>query len=160
MNHDLGDRFAADPEIERTAQMDLQFGIARKGRQRRNRDHRALADRQAWSCVWRIADSGEISNSPHTGYESGVLKVKKEIPDENSVRPLAEFHGNPRYNGDLHRADMAWASHAASRGLREQEIRDEILRARDLSKKGRLQRQVSYAERTATKALRTVESSH
>src|ERR1035437_564250 len=50
MNHDLGDRFAADPEIERTAQMGLQFGIAREGRQRRNRDHRALADRQAWSC--------------------------------------------------------------------------------------------------------------
>jgi hypothetical protein len=79
---------------------------------------------------------------------------------ENSVRPLAEFHRNPRYDGDLHRADMAWALHAASRGLSEQCIRDEILHARDLSKKGRIQRRLNYAERTAIKALRTVESIH
>jgi len=75
----------------------------------------------------------------------------------NPVRALTEFHCSARYNGDLHRADMAWAVHAASRGLSEQQIRDEILRSRDLSKKGRIQRQVSYAERTANKALRTVD---
>jgi hypothetical protein len=79
------------------------------------------------------------------------------IADENSVRSLAEFHGNPRYEGDLHRADMAWALHAASRGLSEDQIRDEILHARDLSKKGRIQRQINYAQRTAIKALRTLE---
>jgi hypothetical protein len=55
---------------------------------------------------------------------------------ENSVRPPAEFHGDPRYEGDLHRADMAWALHAARRGLSEQNIRHELLHARDLSKKG------------------------
>jgi hypothetical protein len=38
--------------------------------------------------------------------------------------------------GDLHRADLAWALHAAGRGLSEQKIRDELLHARDLSKKG------------------------
>ncbi|MGB8681761.1 MAG: DNA-primase RepB domain-containing protein [Candidatus Binatus sp.] len=76
---------------------------------------------------------------------------------ENSIRPLAEFHSNPRYVGDLHRADMAWALHAASRGLSEQRIRGEILQARDLSKKGRIQRQVDYAERTAIKAVTTVQ---
>jgi hypothetical protein len=79
---------------------------------------------------------------------------------ENSVRPLAEFHRNPRYDGDLHRADMAWALHAASRGLSEQWISDEILHTRDLSKKGRNQRRLNYAERTAIKALRTFESIH
>jgi hypothetical protein len=26
------------------------------------------------------------------------------------LKPLAEFHGDPRYAGDLHRADMAWAA--------------------------------------------------
>jgi hypothetical protein len=55
---------------------------------------------------------------------------------------------------------MAWALHAASRGLSEQWISDEILHTRDLSKKGRNQRRLNYAERTAIKALRTFESIH
>ena len=80
--------------------------------------------------------------------------------NQNPVQSLAEFHSSVRYGGDLHRADMAWALHAASRGLSQQQIRDEIFRARDLSKKGRIQRQVSYAERTANKALTTVDSIH
>jgi hypothetical protein len=76
----------------------------------------------------------------------------------NPVQLLTKFHDSLRYAGDLHRADMAWALHAAGRGLSVQQIRDEILHARDLSKKGRIRRQVSYAERTANKALRTVKS--
>jgi hypothetical protein len=76
----------------------------------------------------------------------------------NPVQSLTEFHHSARYAGDLHRADMAWALHAASRGLSEQQIRDEILHCRDLSKKGRIQRQLNYAERTANKARRTVDA--
>ncbi len=75
--------------------------------------------------------------------------------NKNPVQPLTEFHHSARYDGDLHRADMAWALHAASRGLSEEHIRDEILHARDLSKKGRIQRQINYAARTAIKAVRT-----
>ncbi len=78
----------------------------------------------------------------------------------NPVQSLSEFHRSARFDGDLHRADMAWALQAARRGLSEQQIRDEILSARDLSKKGRIHRQVRYAERTANKALRTVEPIH
>lgn len=33
------------------------------------------------------------------------------------LRPLKEFHADPIYGGDLHRADMAWALHAVSCGL-------------------------------------------
>ncbi len=80
--------------------------------------------------------------------------------NNNAARSLAEFHGDLRYEGDLHRADMAWALHAASHGLSEAEIRDKILHARDLSKKGNIQRQFNYAERTAIKAVRTVEPIH
>jgi hypothetical protein len=78
----------------------------------------------------------------------------------DAIRPLADFHAGPRYAGDLHRADMAWALYAASRGLPEQQIRDEILHARDLSKKGGAARQLDYAQRTAIKALGTVELLH
>jgi hypothetical protein len=75
--------------------------------------------------------------------------------NENPVQSLTKFHHSAHYAGDLHRADMAWALHAARRGLSEQQIRDEILVARDLSKKGGRKRQLDYAKRTAIKALGT-----
>jgi len=86
--------------------------------------------------------------------ECATQTTCRSTSKENSIRPLAEFHRSPRYDGDLHRADMAWALHAASRGLSEQRIGDQILHARDLSKKGHVQRQVNYAVRTAIKAVR------
>jgi hypothetical protein len=69
------------------------------------------------------------------------------------IKPLAEFHADPMYAGDLHRADLAWAKHAAGCGLTLEEIRDKLLNGRDLSKKGNRKRQIEYAERTARKAL-------
>jgi hypothetical protein len=51
---------------------------------------------------------------------------------------------------------MAWAKHAAGRGLTLEQIKDELLNGRDLSKKGSRKRQVEYAQRTAEKALRSV----
>ncbi len=69
------------------------------------------------------------------------------------VKPLREFHAAPVYGGDLHRADMAWARHAAGRGLTLEQIKEELLGGRDLSKKGSRKRQLEYAERTARKAI-------
>jgi hypothetical protein len=70
------------------------------------------------------------------------------------LRPLVEFHSDARYAGDLHRADMAWARHAADMGLSTSEIRAAIMEARDLVKKGDDRRQREYAHRTADKAFR------
>ena len=80
-------------------------------------------------------------------------KKSQSNRNQNRIRPLTRFHHDPRYAGDMHRADMAWAVHAAIRGLSEDQIRNEILSARDLSKKGRIQRQIDYAQRTAIKAV-------
>jgi len=80
--------------------------------------------------------------------------------NDDDVRSLSDFHGDPRYSRDFHRADMAWALHAARRGLSEQQIRDEILHARDVSKKGGPERQLNYARRTAIKAVSTREPVH
>jgi len=55
--------------------------------------------------------------------------------NDASVRPITSFHTDSRYGGDLHRADMAWALHAAARGLSQEHIEHEILNSRDLSKK-------------------------
>jgi hypothetical protein len=92
--------------------------------------------------------------------ERAVLTATRSTYTEESVRPLAEFHRDPRYDGDMHRADMAWAVYAAGRGLPKHQIRDEILNARDLSKKGAPRRQFDYAQRTAIKALSTVQLLH
>jgi hypothetical protein len=88
--------------------------------------------------------------------ESSTRSMSGATSNDDSVRSLSDFHADPRYSGDFHRADMAWALHAASRGLPEQQIRDEILDARDLSKKGGPVRQLNYARRTVNKALNTV----
>ena len=55
---------------------------------------------------------------------------------DTPIQPITSFHTDSRYDGDLHRADMAWAVHAAARGLSREEIEYEILNSRDLSKKG------------------------
>jgi hypothetical protein len=60
---------------------------------------------------------------------------------------------DPLYGGDLHRADMAWAKHAAGCGMTLQQIKAELLDGRDLGKKGSRRRQLEYAERAARKAI-------
>jgi hypothetical protein len=69
---------------------------------------------------------------------------------------LEEFHRASAYGGDLHRADMAWAKHAAGRGLTLEQIKGELLNGRDLSKKGSRKRQLEYAEHTARKAIEQI----
>ncbi len=72
---------------------------------------------------------------------------------QSGVHPLSSFHADARYGGDLHRADMAWAKHAAGSGMGFEEIRAGLLQGRDLTKKGGADRQTDYAERTARKAI-------
>jgi uncharacterized protein YfiM (DUF2279 family) len=73
-----------------------------------------------------------------------------------NVKALKEFHDDAIYAGDLHRADMAWAKHAASCGMTLEQIKDELLNGRDLSKKGNRKRQIEYVMRTTEKALRNL----
>jgi hypothetical protein len=79
---------------------------------------------------------------------------KRQRKERVEMRALKEFHDDAIYAGDLHRADMAWAKHAASCGMTLEQIRDELLNGRDLSKKGNRKRQVEYVMRTTEKALR------
>ena len=99
----------------------------------------------------------DVKSLAHKASAESSTRRTSEVTLNDSVRSLSDFHADPRYSGDFHRADMAWALHAASRGLPEQQIRDKILHARDLSKKGGPERQLNYARRTATKAVSTVE---
>lgn len=71
-----------------------------------------------------------------------------------NVKPIASFHGHPRYDGDLHRADLGWAIYALSHGLGPDEVERTILTARDLNHKGSRREQARYAARTVRAAYR------
>jgi hypothetical protein len=113
-----------------------------------------LIYRSAGEFVKMVAESASGST------EEARYRPQRPTSSRTDLRPLAEFHADPRYGGDLHRADMAWALHAASRGLSEEEIEAEILHARDLSKKGGIRRQMEYARRTAAKAVTRTQPLH
>jgi hypothetical protein len=98
-----------------------------------------------------LADKGAMIGG---GDQDGAGQGATDLPP---VKPLAEFHGDPRYGGDLHRADLAWAHHAAAMGLSASEIRATIMEARDLGKKGSIKRQREYVARTVGKAIRQAE---
>jgi hypothetical protein len=83
-------------------------------------------------------------------------RSKRRRKERVGVKALKEFHDDAIYAGDLHRADMAWAKHAAGCGLTLEQIKVELLNGRDLSKKGDHKRQVEYVTRTAEKALRSL----
>jgi RepB DNA-primase from phage plasmid len=93
----------------------------------------------------RAALAGELVNKSGNAMD-GAGQGGSELPP---LGLLEEFHSDPRYGGDLHRADLAWARHAAAMGLTAGEIRAAILEARDLAKKGSVRRQYEDAERTA-----------
>jgi hypothetical protein len=96
------------------------------------------------------AGGGRCNDRAGQGEQPRRPSRRRENAD---LRPLEEFHADAAYGGDLHRADMAWAKYAAGSGLTLEQIKDELLNGRDLSKKGNRKRQLEYAERTARKAL-------
>jgi hypothetical protein len=102
----------------------------------------------------RAAMASETVSKTSASDTEGAGQGAMELPP---LRSLAEFHNDPRYVGDLHRADLPWARHAANMGLSASEIRAAIMEARDLAKKGSARRQREYAERTAGKAVRQTE---
>ena len=112
--------------------------------------------RQAWMFVAevRAVIAGEMVSKTGGSDTEGIGQDALESPP---LRSLEGFHNDPRYGGDLHRADLAWACQAAAMGLSTMEIRAAIIEARDLSKKGQPRRQREYAARTAGKAVRQVE---
>lgn len=71
------------------------------------------------------------------------------------LKSIADFHGDPRYSGDLSRADLAYAVYAIGRGVPPEDVRG-ALSARDLTKKGHPARIEDYLRRTVEKAIRQV----
>ncbi len=98
--------------------------------------------------------SGIVKNAaPATVWDTEPHQRQRQRTEGEGVRPIEEFHADPMDAGDLHRADLAWARHAASYGVTLEQITNKLLNGRDLSKKGSYKRQLEYAERTARKAI-------
>jgi len=100
----------------------------------------------------------KISSDGQAGQGDQPHKRPRQSKERVGVKPLREFHSDPIYAGDLHRADMAWAKHAAGCGLTLEQIKTELLDGRDLGKKGNRKRQMEYAERTARKAIEQLDA--
>jgi hypothetical protein len=107
---------------------------------------------QATVFLARIAEDEQ--HQRETLRDAQPHRRKRMRKERAEVRPLKAFHDDATYAGDLHRADMAWAHRAVGCGLTLDQIRDELLNGRDLSKKSNRKRQVEYVMRTVEKALR------
>jgi hypothetical protein len=161
---ELASRFGGDPSSADWRHFGRLAGFTNQKRHRRLGNGLApfVRLKKSTGLIYRTA--GEfvkaLAESASSGSEETQHCPQRPASPRTDLRPLADFHADPRYGGDLHRADMAWALHAASRGLSEEEIEAEILHARDLSKKGGIRRQMEYARRTAAKAITRTQPLH
>lgn len=72
------------------------------------------------------------------------------------LKSIDEFRGDPKYQADGTRIDLAFAIYAVSHGVARDEV-EATLRTRDLTHKGTEKRQSEYIERTIRKALEVTE---
>ena len=105
----------------------------------------------------------EATGVPYPAAEAFVAEVryknerKVELPsgrrakERNDSLSISEFREDPKYGGDGHRIDLAFAVSALAQGASEEFIRDSLL-TRDLVKKGSLKRIDDYVARTINKA--------
>ncbi len=160
----LASRFGGDPSSADWRHFGRLAGFTNQKPQRRLHDGLAPFVRLKSSTGRIYRSAGDflkaVAESASQANDAGRPSPYRATAVRSDIRPLSDFHNDPRYGGDLHRADMAWALHAASRGLSEQEIEAEILHARDLSKKGGTRRQLEYARRTAEKAVARTQPLH
>ena len=80
----------------------------------------------------------------------------KHITTPRTLYPITRFHEDPRYGGDLSRADYAYAIYAHTHGVSDAEIEAAILQ-RDMAKKGNALAQQRYARYTLRRAKKSAK---
>ncbi len=73
-----------------------------------------------------------------------------------AVKGIEEFRLDSRYKSDGSRIDLAYAVHALSHGVSEDDVRRAI-GSRNLTKKGSPERQLDYIDRTLRKAAEAIQ---
>jgi hypothetical protein len=79
------------------------------------------------------------------------------MPSSTELKSIDSFRADPKYGGDGTRIDLAYAIYAASHGAGAAQI-EAAIRSRDLSHKGREDRQAHYVERTIKKAFESART--
>ena len=79
----------------------------------------------------------DMNSLAHKASEESSSRRMSGATSNDSVRSLYDFHADPRYSGDFHRADMAWALHAAiRRSFRTTNQRGNTSRSRSFERRG------------------------
>lgn len=112
----------------------------------------AQPDRVYSQAEWLNAavHSGQVDRVQQEIGGSSVA-FRSKSPKPGRMKTIEDFRANPKYSGDQNRIDFAYAKYSLSRGVSESIARDQIC-TRDLSKKGTLERQRDYVNRTIQKA--------
>jgi hypothetical protein len=111
---------------------------------------------QAQAVLKLLKTSANKSNQRILSQPSHLIQKhnsKNNIP-LRPMKTIDDFQSNPSYQGDFHRADMAWAIYAARYGIPNDDVVHTLLNSRNLDHKGNKPRQLAYALRTAKKAFR------
>ncbi len=82
--------------------------------------------------------------------------VSNPLQAPTLLHSIRRFHDDPRYGGDLSRADYAYAIYAHTHGVQDADIEAAILQ-RDMSKKGNAAAQQRYARYTLGRAKKTAK---
>jgi RepB DNA-primase from phage plasmid len=160
----LAERFGGDPSSADWRHFGRLAGFTNPKRERqlpsgmrpfaRLRSAKGRVYSHAAEFLGRISEDEQQQRETVKGEQPQTRQRRRK--ERVGVKALKEFHDDAIYAGDLHRADMAWAKHAAGCGMTLEQIKAELLNGRDLSKKGDHKRQVEYVTRTAEKALRVL----
>lgn len=84
------------------------------------------------------------------------LPTGRRVKERNDLISISAFREDPKYGGDGHRIDLAFAVSALAQGASDEFIRDSLL-TRDLVKKGSQKRVDDYVARTINKARATLK---
>lgn len=117
---------------------------------------RATVYTQAGPFVQTVERALEKQSLEKAKVEAVARTLRQEHGPAPAVRTIADFHSDPRYGGDLNRADLAYTVYALGHQVPEADIRA-ALTTRDLSKKGNDARVDHYVNRTLAKAAQQIE---
>lgn len=129
-----------------------------------NRKEKYMDERGLFPYVLLREAKGQVYEQAGSFIHQSAQEWKLILEKRQSYRPLApsgrtpksiktieQFRGDPRYGGDPHRSDQAYAVYAIGNGVPDAEIARAIA-SRDLKHKGPPARQEGYIARTLEKA--------
>jgi hypothetical protein len=113
-----------------------------------------VACRRSYPQAASFVDAVEAALRESDAAEARRLASYRALPRAPAPsRAINSFWSDPKYGGDMTRADLAYATYSVARGVSVNDI-EAAIASRDLSHKGSASRQAAYLTRTLKKAVR------